>query len=155
MAFNVENKKKVETGFGKPIWTTKDILKKKLLNKFSYNIEPTDRNPSPAMKDWNANHYKITVKNKETGARTTFYYSEGLGIKHPPETRDDDIFFGLVSSAFSDLPYSDYQVFEGLGYEENKDKIYNYIVKYNEKAEKIGLKSFLEDLSEEEKEEFS
>lgn len=153
MAFKVKSEKaKVKE---QPILTAKDTAKRKLINKFSYNIEPSDRNPSPAMQDFKANHYKITIKNRETGAKATFNYSEGLGITHNSETRDNEIFLGLVSSLTSDLPYSDYGSFEGLGYEgEMQKKVYNAIVKQNEKSEKIGLKDFYEGLSEDEQEVF-
>lgn len=156
MAYETKIKDKYERKFPIPVFTTKDLLLIKLKKRYSYTITPTDRNPSPAMEDFNANHYKVTIRNKETGERRTFVYSEGLGIKHDPINRDDEIFFGLVQSLNSDLPYSDREEFEGLGYDpdsKKSDRIYNAIVKNNEKTEELGLKDFFEDLSEEEKEE--
>ena len=128
-------------------------LKEKIKRYFDYKIITTKQNKN--MLDFEGYHFKVTIENKETKAKESFNYSVGLG--HNPNDKPA-LFFGLIGCIYSDKNYTDYDEFLGLGYNEDSkkdEKIYDNICKQYKQAEKIGLISFFDSLTEEEQDKLS
>jgi hypothetical protein len=63
-------------------------------NRISIVSECTDSNPNMIDQDWQANHYKVTLKRNKTENKIrtrrqfTLFYSMGFAIKSDPKTED-------------------------------------------------------------------
>lgn len=131
----------------------KDKVKQLLFNEFKegweFKVDYAESNPN-FDEQRNMNHYKITIKNKETKKRRSFIFSQGTGVK---ETDDDSVIFNLIGCFLSDLPYIDLEEFDGLGYGgQEAVKVYKAICEQHDKLNILGLVDWLENLTDEEKE---
>jgi len=66
------------------------IVKAHHIHLSDNDIQYVDRNPHMATDNWQANHYKVTLRARIGGKRKqyTVYFSQGYGIHHDPQCED-------------------------------------------------------------------
>jgi hypothetical protein len=98
---------------------------------------------NPHMSDFKgAQHFKVTLMNRDTRKQATFNFSRGSANK-------DSVVYGLISCLLSDREYEDLDRFDELGYEGKKAiEIHQAICDNNEKADNIGLLDYFDVLSD-------
>lgn len=79
--------------------TIQAFIRKNHIRLTDNDIQFVDRNPYMADDNWQAHHYKITLRATINGKRKqyTTYFSQGYGIDHDP--RPEDVLDCLASDA--------------------------------------------------------
>lgn len=120
-------------------------MKREMKSKFKFKVKEVNSNPH--MQDFDGFHYRISIINKKNNLRRSFAYSVGSGHRYEDRT-DIKIIEGLLGCLYMDSAYTDYEVFEGLGYNEDSkktDKIFKAICRNDEKVDELGLRDYLKD----------
>jgi hypothetical protein len=121
-------------------------LKEKINDTFRFDIEAISERPDKLMQD-SHRHFKITVTNRTSKKKASFYFSIGIACGES----DEELSMGLISSIFLDRTYEDIEEFKGLGYDFDEGlRIFEAIQSQQLKSIKIGLEDFFNNLNEEE-----
>ena len=106
-------------------------------NKIKMTCEYADHNPNMDDKNWQANHYKITLKTN--GKQFTLYFSQGIGITGEPKI--ESVLDCLASDAAGYENASDFEDWANeYGYDTDSrkaEKTYNLIGKQADKLKNL------------------
>jgi hypothetical protein len=112
--------------------------------QFEFRVQERDARPDKLMTGGEMRHFSVQVRNRVTKRVASFYFSMGSAI---PSSRN--VGHMLLSSLVQDLGYESVSDVIGLGYSGvEATRVLKGLDANREKAQKVGLVSFFDGLSE-------